>query len=50
MSLEEINDFVHQETKRFWIDQFKPFEEKGFTKEMIDGAKSFYHSKEWINN
>ena len=36
MSLEEINDFVHQETKRFWIDQFKPFEEKGFTKEMID--------------
>ena len=30
-------------TKNFYLDQFAYFEEKGFTKEMIKGAKTVYH-------
>ena len=41
VSLKEIYDA----SKQHWLDQFAPFEEKGFTKEMIQGARELYHAQ-----
>ena len=39
MTLDQINDEVLKATKPFWTEQFYPWEEKGFTKEMMDEAR-----------
>ena len=46
-SLKELNNKVLQESKLFWIEQFKVFEETGFTHEMIVGAKEIYFSSDF---
>ena len=38
---------LKQKTKDFWINQFAPWEESGFTKSMINESIAFYHSKEF---
>ena len=35
------------ESKKFWVDQFQPFEETGFTKEMIVGGKEVYFKEDY---
>ena len=47
MTLDQINDEVLKAAKPFWTEQFYPWEEKGFTKEMMDEARKFYFSKEF---
>ena len=46
-SREELNEIVHNESQKFLIDQFKPFEETGFTKEMILGGKDIYFAPDF---
>ena len=36
-----------KESKKFWVDQFKVFEETGFTEEMIVGGKEVYFDKDF---
>ena len=36
---------IHKESKKFWVDQFHPWEKNGITKEMIEGAKELYFSQ-----
>lgn len=47
---ETINlDDVVKETKRYWVDQFKFFEERGgFTKEMMESARAEYFGEDFI--
>ena len=40
-------DELRAKASQFWIDQFKPFEETGFTKDMILGAQDLYFSLEF---
>jgi len=35
-------DEIHKKSKRFWVDQFHPWEKTGITKDMIQGAKELY--------
>lgn len=46
-SLKELNEQVLRESKLFWTDQFKVFEETGFTHDMIVGAKEIYFSSDF---
>ena len=46
-SLKKHNEDVYLDTKKFWGDQFEPWEQSGFTKEMIQGGRDIYFSKEW---
>ena len=48
-SQEEINQQVFLNSKRFWVEQFQVFEEKGFTREMILGAKDIYFHKDFTD-
>jgi len=36
---------IYDASKQHWLQQFAPFEEKGFTKEMIQGARELYHAE-----
>ena len=36
---------IYDGSKQHWLQQFAPFEEKGFTKEMIQGARELYHAE-----
>ena len=48
-NLQELNNQVFQESKKFWKDQFYPWEEKGWTHEMIVGAKKVFWDGNFIN-
>ena len=46
MSIDEL----HALSKRFFVDQFKPFEEKGITEEMILSVKDEYFSYQFTQS
>ena len=45
--MKKINEKVFEDTKKFYWEQFQPFEETGWTKEMIQGAKEIYFAKDF---
>ena len=47
MTLDEINDAALASSKKQWTEQFAPWEEKGFTKEMMDESRKFYHAHDF---
>jgi hypothetical protein len=47
--LKKLNDKVFSDSKKMWTEQFAPFEESGFTEEMIVGAKDIYFSKDFAS-
>ena len=44
----KTNDQILEEASQWLVDQFKVFEEIGFTHENIVGAKDFYFSKHFL--
>jgi len=48
-NIKELNQQVHTQSKLFWADQFKVFEENGITEEMILGAKKVYFAPDYAD-
>ena len=47
--LMQLGVFFTKGVPNFYLDQFAYFEEKGFTQQMIEGAKPIYHDFSFYN-
>ena len=41
-------DELHKKSKKFWTEQFHPWEKSGISKQMIQGAKTLYWSEDFV--